>query len=61
VGGFAGSFDLFDQEIKVVMSALPDPPSVSPSVIAGQAVLIGGLIAADPFVEKWLAERVAAL
>jgi predicted NBD/HSP70 family sugar kinase len=60
-GGFAGSFDLFDQEIKLAMSGLPDPPSVTPSVIAGQAVLIGGLIAADPFVEKWLAERVAAL
>jgi predicted NBD/HSP70 family sugar kinase/DNA-binding transcriptional ArsR family regulator len=60
-GGFAGSFDLFEHELKLAMAVLPDPPSVSPSVIAGQAVLIGGLIAADPFVEKWLAERVAAL
>jgi hypothetical protein len=30
-------------------------------VIANEAVLIGGLIAADQFVDKWLAERVAAL
>jgi predicted NBD/HSP70 family sugar kinase len=60
-GGFAGSFDLFEHEIKLVMSALPDPPAVTPSVIANEAVLIGGLIAADQFVDKWLAERVAAL
>lgn len=60
-GGFAGSFDLFVQEIKHVLSALPDPPTVTPSVIANEAVLIGGLIAADQFVDKWLAERVAAL
>jgi predicted NBD/HSP70 family sugar kinase/DNA-binding transcriptional ArsR family regulator len=60
-GGFAGSFDLFDTEIKRTMSALPDPPAVVPSAIASEAVLIGGLIAADPFVEKWLADRVSAL
>ena len=60
-GGFAGSFDLFDHEIKLAMSALPDSPSVTPSVIASEAVLIGGLIAADPFVEKWLAKQVSVL
>jgi len=60
-GGFAGSFDLFDHEIKLAMSTLPDPLSVTPSVIASEAVLIGGLIAADPFVEQWLAEQVSVL
>ena len=60
-GGFAGSFDLFDHEIKLAMSTLPDPPSVTPSVIASEAVLIGGLIAAGPFVEQWLAEQVSVL
>jgi predicted NBD/HSP70 family sugar kinase len=60
-GGFAGSFDLFDHQIKLVMSALPDPPVIAPSVIGSEAVLVGGLIAADPFVEQWLAERVSAL
>jgi len=60
-GGFAGSFDLFDHQIKQAMASLPDPPIVTPSVIAGEAVLLGGLIAADPFVEHWLAERVRAL
>jgi predicted NBD/HSP70 family sugar kinase/DNA-binding transcriptional ArsR family regulator len=60
-GGFAGSFDLFDHAIKLAMSTLPDPTSVTPSVIASEAVLLGGLIAADPFVEKWLAEQVSAL
>jgi predicted NBD/HSP70 family sugar kinase len=60
-GGFAGSFDLFDPQIKLAMSALPDPPIVTPSVIVSEAVLLGGLIAANPFVEKWLAERVRAL
>jgi len=60
-GGFAGSFDLFDHQIKLAMSVLPDPPIVAPSVIASEAVLLGGLIAANPFVETWLAERVRAL
>ena len=60
-GGFAGSFDLFDHQIKLAMSTLPDPPAVTPSVIASEAVLLGGLIAANPFVEQWLAERVRAL
>jgi predicted NBD/HSP70 family sugar kinase len=60
-GGFAGSFDLFDHEIKLAMSALPDPPTVTPSAIPGEAVLLGGVIAADLFVEKWLAERVSTL
>jgi hypothetical protein len=52
---------LFDHQIKLAMSALPDPPIVTPSVIASEAVLLGGLIAANPFVEEWLAERVRAL
>jgi predicted NBD/HSP70 family sugar kinase len=60
-GGFAGSFDMFDHQLKQTMSALMDPPIVTPSVIASEAVLLGGLIAADPFVEQWLAERVRAL
>ena len=60
-GGFAGSFDLFEHQIKLVMSALADPPVIAPSVIGGEAVLVGGLIAADPFVERWLAQRVSAL
>jgi predicted NBD/HSP70 family sugar kinase len=60
-GGFAGSFDLFDQQIKLAMSALPDPPVIAPSVIGSEAVLVGGLIAADPFVERWLAQQVSAL
>lgn len=60
-GGFAGSFDLFEHQIKLVMSALPDPPVIAPSVIGSDAVLVGGLIAADPFVERWLAQRVTAL
>ena len=60
-GGFAGSFDLFDHQIEQAMSGLPYPPAVTPSAIANEAVLIGGLIAADQFVDKWLAERVAAL
>ena len=46
-GGLAGSFDLFDHEIRQALSALPDPPAVMPSVIGGDAVVIGGLIAAD--------------
>ena len=60
-GGFAGSFDLFDHQIKQAMSVLPDPPIVTPSVIASEAVLLGGLIAANPFVETWLADRVRAI
>ena len=60
-GGFAGSFDLFEHQIKQAMSALADPPVVTPTVIASEAVLLGGLIAANPFVETWLAERVRAL
>lgn len=60
-GGFAGSFDLFEHEIRQALNGIPDPPAVTPSVISGQAVLIGGLIAADPFVSKWLADRVSAL
>jgi predicted NBD/HSP70 family sugar kinase len=60
-GGFAGSYDLFDHEIRQALSGIPEPPAVMPSVISGQAVLIGGLIAADPLVSRWLADRVAAL
>jgi len=60
-GGFAGSFDLFDHEIRQALSVIPDPPAVVPSAIGGDAVLIGGLIAADPFVEKWLADQVSAM
>ncbi len=60
-GGFAASFDLFDHELMHVMSALPDPPALTASVMGSDAVLVGGLIAADPFVEKWLANRVSAL
>lgn len=60
-GGFAGSFDLFGPQIKLALAALPDPPVVTPSVTGGEAVLIGGLLTADPFVEHWLAERVSAL
>lgn len=60
-GGFAGSFDLFGPQIKLAMAALPDPPAVTPSVIGNEAVLIGGLLAADQFVEQWLVERVSAL
>jgi predicted NBD/HSP70 family sugar kinase len=60
-GGFAGSFDLFDHEIRQALSALPDPPAVMPSAIGGEAVVIGGLIAADPFVDKWLASQVSTL
>jgi hypothetical protein len=58
-GGFAGSFDLFDHEIRQALSALPDPPAVMPSVIGGDAVVIGGLIATDPFVDTWLASQVS--
>lgn len=60
-GGFAGSFELFEGEINAAMSALADPPAITPSAIGAEAVLIGGLIAADPFVERWLADCVSAL
>ena len=60
-GGFAGSYDLFEHEIKLAMATLPDPPAVTPSVMGSDAVVVGGLIAADPFAERWLAEQVSAL
>jgi predicted NBD/HSP70 family sugar kinase len=60
-GGFAGSYDLFDHEIKLAMGTLPDPPAVTPSVMGSDAVVVGGLIAADPFAERWLAEQVSSL
>ena len=60
-GGFAGSYDLFEPEIQRAMSALPDPPAVRPSAMGSDAVVIGGLIAADPFVEQQLADQVSAL
>jgi predicted NBD/HSP70 family sugar kinase len=60
-GGFAGSYDLFEHEIKLAMATLPDPPAVTPSVMGSDAVVVGGLIAADPFAERWLAEQVSSL
>jgi glucokinase len=60
-GGFAGSFDLFEHQIRRALSGIPEPPAVKPSLISGQAVLIGGLIAADPLLSKWLADRVSTL
>jgi predicted NBD/HSP70 family sugar kinase len=60
-GGFAGSFDLFEHEIRQALNRIPEPPAVRPSLISGQAVLIGGLIAADPLVTKWLTGRVSTL
>ena len=60
-GGFAGSFDLFEQQIRQALNGIPEPPAVRPSLISAQAVLIGGLIAADPLVSKWLADRVSTL
>jgi glucokinase len=60
-GGFAGSFDLFEREIREALDGIPEPPAVRPSLISGQAVLIGGLLAADPLLSKWLADRVSAL
>jgi glucokinase len=60
-GGFAGSFGLFDHQMRQALSALPDPPTVIPSVLGADAVVIGGVLAADPLVDRWLAGQVSRL
>jgi glucokinase len=57
-GGFAGSFDLFDQSIRESLSVLAFPPRVLPTVIGSDAVVVGGLLVADQFIESWLAAQV---
>jgi glucokinase len=58
-GGFAGSFDLFEKKIRETLSVLPHPPHVLPTAIGSDAVVIGGLLAADRFIDHWLADRIA--
>ncbi len=59
-GGFAGSFDLFDQSIRESLRVLAFPPTVLPTVIGSDAVVVGGLLVADQFIESWLATQVVS-
>lgn len=60
-GGFAGSFDLFEGDIREALSVLTYPPDVRPTSIASNSVVIGGLLVADQFIEKSIANQVALL
>jgi predicted NBD/HSP70 family sugar kinase len=57
-GGFAGSFDLFEGELKEALSVLPNPPAITPTTIGSDSVVMGGLLLADQFIETWLAAQV---
>lgn len=58
-GGFSGSFDLFDQSLREALSVLAYPPEVLPTAMGSGAVVVGGLLAADQFIETWLRTNVA--
>jgi glucokinase len=58
-GGFSGSFDLFDQPLQEALSVLAYPPQVLATAMGSGAVVVGALLAADQFIEKWLRTTVA--
>lgn len=58
-GGFSGSFDLFEPAIRDALSVLANPPEVHASVMGSSAVVVGGILAADQFIERWLRATVA--
>jgi predicted NBD/HSP70 family sugar kinase len=60
-GGFAGSFDLFEQEIREALSVLTYPPEIRATSIGSNSVVIGGLLVADQFIEQSIANKVALL
>ena len=60
-GGFAGSFDLFEQDIREALSVLTYPPEIRATSIGSNSVVIGGLLVADQFIERSIANQVALL
>jgi predicted NBD/HSP70 family sugar kinase len=60
-GGFAGSFGIFQPAIREALSVMADPPEVLPTATGGSAVVMGGILAADRFVDTWLTARVSSL
>lgn len=60
-GGLSGSFDLFEQDIHTALATLPSPPRLQATAIGNTSVVIGGLLAADPFMDDWLVQKVREL
>lgn len=59
-GGFAGSYDLFEPEIRRSLSALPRPPELLVSRLGDQAVVLGALQAGLEHVDRHIAEVLEA-
>jgi predicted NBD/HSP70 family sugar kinase len=58
-GGFSGSFDLFERPLRDALGVLANPPHVHATAMGSSAVVVGGILAADQFIEGWLRTEVA--